>query len=123
MPENKLNQNGGIIYGINEFEEKIRSGAVSDRKGKAELLIDGSLYNTYTVHIDRKIVSSSGKVVSFYALLKEYGAESIKIRYTEKELSIEKILTIQEIRRKKKNDKGDLPKKYWNFRNRGVKIG
>ena len=101
MAENNLDTNS-IIFGIYEFENQIYSGAVSDYKGKAELIIDGSTYNTYTVHIDRKIVSSSGKVVSFYALLKEYGEKSIKIRYTPKELSIEKILAIQEIRKEKK---------------------
>ena len=101
MAENNLDTNS-TIFGIYEFENQIHSGTVSDRKGKAELIIDGSTYNTYTVHIDRKIVSSSGKVVSFYALLKEYGEKSIKIRYTPKELSIEKILAIQEIRKETK---------------------
>ena len=105
MSESILTQDNSTIYGIYEFEDRIRSGDISDRKGKAELIIDGATYSTYTVHIDRRIVSSSGKVVSFYSLLKEYGPEAIKIRYTKRELSIEKVLAIQEIRRETKNSK------------------
>lgn len=105
MSGNILDNEQSVIYGIYEFEDKIKSGIVSDQKGKAELIIDGATYSTYTVHIDRRIVSSSGKVVSFYALLKEYGPDAIKIRYTKRELSIEKTLAIQEIRRETKNNK------------------
>ena len=75
-----------LILGIHEFQNGILNGQYSDAKGKAEIIINGATYNTYSVHIDRRIVSSAGSVVSFSALLKEHGAENIKIRYTKKRI-------------------------------------
>ena len=71
------------ILGIYEFQQGIKDGIYTDAKGKAKLIIIGSVYNTYTVHINRKVVSSAGAVVSFAGLLKEYGPDNIFVEYTE----------------------------------------
>ena len=76
------------LIGIYEFQEGIKQGLYTDRKGKAEIIINGAAHNTYTVHIDRKIVSSAGSLVSFTGLLKEYGADNIKIKYIEKAIKL-----------------------------------
>ncbi len=98
------------ILGIHEFQNGIKKGIYTDAKGKARLIINDSTYNTYSVHIDRRIVSSSGSIISFRGLLKEYGAESIKIEYTEYIPKFPKLDEYIVYRRKKDEKRNNLNK-------------
>ena len=87
--------------GIYEFQDGIIKGIYTDAKGKARLVINGSVYNTYSVHIDRKIVSSSGSIISFTGLLKEYGAENIFVEYVERPTKLPNLYEYIEYRKEK----------------------
>ena len=80
----------GIVLGIYEFQEGVKKGTYSDSKGRAQIIINGAVYTTYAVHIDRHLVSSAGSLISFKALLKEHGEENIQIKYIPKERRVPK---------------------------------
>jgi hypothetical protein len=87
------------IVGIYEFQKGIQEGIYSDAKGKAELIINGAIAKTYLVHINRKIISSAGSIVSFMGLLKEYGEENLKVAYYEKPPKLPDLKSYMEFRR------------------------
>ena len=77
----KLNQQISKIMSITTFEEGIKSGLYSDDKGIAYVILNGTLYSTYNVYIDRRCITKAGSVVSFESLIKSYGPDNIQIRY------------------------------------------
>ena len=79
--DKKLNQQISKIMGILTFEEGIKRGLYSDDKGIAYVILNGTLYNTYNVYIDRRCITKAGSIVTFDSLLKTYGPENIQIRY------------------------------------------
>ena len=73
-----------IIYTVDEFEKLVRSGAISDDKGIATLLVNGAPSN-YSVHIDRHCVTKSdGTLITFWGILKMYDKDQIDIKYKNK---------------------------------------
>ncbi len=101
------------ILGIYDFQDGIVNGQFTDAKGVARLIINGSVYNTYSVHIDRRIVSSSGAIVSFEGLLKEYGGENIQVEYIERPPKLPNLYEYMEYKkeRESKGKKGKRSKK------------
>ena len=93
------------ILGIYDFQDGIVNGQFTDAKGVARLIINGSVYNTYSVHIDRRIVSSSGAIVSFEGLLKEYGGENIQVEYIERPPKLPNLYGIQKRKGKQRKEK------------------
>lgn len=81
----KLNQKISKIMDIKTFEDGVRKGLYSDDKGTAYLILNGTLFNTYNVYIDRRKITKAGSVISFESLLKSYAPEEIQIRYDIKE--------------------------------------
>ena len=77
-----------LFMDIYTFEEGIRKGLYSDAKGTAYLILNGTLYSSYNIYIDRLCVTKSGSVVSFEGLLKYYENDEIKIQYDFKEARI-----------------------------------
>jgi inosine/xanthosine triphosphate pyrophosphatase family protein len=74
-----------VIYTVDEFEKLVRSGAISDDKGIATLLINGAPSN-YSVHIDRHCVTKSdGTLITFWGILKMYDKDQLAIKYKNKE--------------------------------------
>ena len=81
MPEEKLNPKVSKIMDIYTFEEGVRSGKYTDAKGTAYLILNGTLFTTYNVYIDRQRITKAGSVVTFQSLLKTYNPDDIQIRY------------------------------------------
>ncbi|MCR5195501.1 MAG: hypothetical protein K6D38_04230 [Pseudobutyrivibrio sp.] len=77
-----------LFMDIYTFEDGIRKGLYSDSKGTAHLILNGTLYASYNIYIDRLCVTKSGSVVSFEGLLKYYENDEIKIQYDFKEARI-----------------------------------
>lgn len=69
------------IYSIQEFDEGVRNGTFIDAKGKAYIIIGDTMNTSYSVHIDRRIISSAGQIVSFDGLLKAHGEKDIHVAY------------------------------------------
>lgn len=80
-----LNPKVSKIMDIQTFEEGVRKGLYSDAKGTAYLILNGTLFNTYNVYIDRRRITKAGSIISFESLLKSYSLEEIQIRYDIKE--------------------------------------
>ena len=83
--EKRATSKRSLFMDIDTFEEGIRKGLYSDAKGTAYLILNGTLYSSYNIYIDRLCVTKSGSVVSFDGLLKYYEHDEIKIRYDFKE--------------------------------------
>ena len=81
----RVNSRISKIMDIKTFEEGVRKGLYSDSKGTAYLILNGTLYSTYNVYIDRRRITKAGSIVSFEGLLKSYAPEEIEIRYDLKE--------------------------------------
>ena len=81
----RVNSKISKIMDIKTFEEGILKGLYSDAKGNAYLILNGTLYNSYNIYIDRRCITKSGSIVSFESLLKTYAPEEIQIRYDLKE--------------------------------------
>ncbi len=107
---NNIEDNGQLL-GIMEFQNGIKKGLYTDTKGSATLIINGSEYNTYSIHIDRRIVSSAGSLISFQGLLKEYGAENIKILYKERQVLLPSLEDYAEYKRQRDREKKEKKKK------------
>ena len=75
------------IYSIEDFQKGVESGIFNDKEGRAYLIIKGTIYYVYTVHIDRYIVSTNGTIISFGALIKSHGINNIQIGYERRNLS------------------------------------
>ena len=86
--EAKVNPRISRIMSISTFEEGVRKGLYSDDKGTAYLILNGTLYNSYNVYIDRRRITKAGSIVSFEGLLKSYSPDEIQIRYDLKETRI-----------------------------------
>ena len=72
------------IMDIYTFQTKVRSGEISDDKGAAELIINGSLSN-YNIHIDRRCVTKSdGTLITYTGIMKMYRPDELQIKYTRK---------------------------------------
>lgn len=71
------------IISIDAFQQGIMRGIYSDKAGTARLVINGRTSYTYFVHIDRRVVTATGKVISLRSLLKEYG-DDIMIEFEDK---------------------------------------
>ncbi len=80
-----LNPKVSKIMDIQTFEEGVRKGLYSDAKGTAYLILNGTMFNTYNVYIDRRRITKAGSIISFESLLKSYSPEEIQIRYDIKE--------------------------------------
>ncbi|SDH81445.1 hypothetical protein SAMN05421493_104102 [Pseudobutyrivibrio sp. 49] len=85
MAEENLNPAISKIMDIYTFEKGVKNGTYSDSKGIAYLILNGTLYTTYNVYIDRQRITKAGSVVTFQSLLKTYGSDEIQIRYDLKE--------------------------------------
>lgn len=85
MAQENMNSGVSKIMDIYTFEQGVRNGTYSDSKGIAYLILNGTLYTTYNVYIDRQRITKAGSVVTFQSLLKTYGPEEIQIRYDLKE--------------------------------------
>lgn len=85
MSQENLNPGVSKIMDIYTFEQGVRNGTYSDSKGIAYLILNGTLYTTYNVYIDRQRITKAGSVVTFQSLLKTYGPDEIQIRYDLKE--------------------------------------
>lgn len=88
------------IMDIFTFQDGINKGIYSDEKGTAYLILNGTLYTTYNVYIDRQRVTKSGSIVSFDSLLKSYPPEDIQFRYDLK--TVKQLQTIKPF--KERND-------------------
>ncbi len=72
------------IMDLTTFQRKVLSGEISDDKGTAELIINGSVSN-YHIHIDRRCVTKSdGSLITYTGIMKMYKPEELKIKYTRK---------------------------------------
>jgi hypothetical protein len=72
------------IMDLATFQRKVISGEISDDKGTAELIINGSVSN-YHIHIDRRCVTKSdGSLITYTGIMKMYKPEELKIKYTRK---------------------------------------
>ena len=74
-----------FVLDIRSFEDGIKRGIYSDAKGNAYLIINGTLYSSYNVYIDRRCITKSGCILSFDGLMKQYTDDQIQIRYDVKE--------------------------------------
>ncbi len=88
--DNSDNKNRGKlalskIMDIETFEQGVREGLYTDEKGTAYLILNGTLYSSYNVYINRRRITKAGSVVSFESLLKSYKPEDIQIRFDAKE--------------------------------------
>ncbi len=81
----KLNQRVSKVMDIFTFEDGVKKGLYSDDKGTAYLILNGTLYNSYNVYIDRRRITKAGSVISFESLLKSYSPDDIQIRYDVKD--------------------------------------
>ena len=72
------------IYDAKNFEAAILAGEISDKKGRAEILINDRAMSSYNVYIDRRCITKAGCVVTLAGLIKGHDLDSIKIRYEEK---------------------------------------
>ncbi len=98
----KINPNYSTIMDYDSFIDGIEKGIYSDEKGTAYLILNGTLYTTYNVYIDRERITKAGSVVSFDSLLKSYDKEDIQIRYDLKKLKRRSLYSIMESRNKNK---------------------
>jgi len=72
------------IMDLATFQRKVISGEISDDKGTAELIINGSVSN-YHIHIDRRCVTKSdGSLITYTGIMKMYKPEELQIKYTRK---------------------------------------
>lgn len=72
------------IMDLTTFQRKVISGEISDDKGTAELIINGSVSN-YHIHIDRRCVTKSdGSLITYTGIMKMYKPEELQIKYTRK---------------------------------------
>lgn len=90
------------IYSIEDFERGIYSGKFSDKDGKAYIIINGRIQTSYTVHIDRRIISSQGLLVSMKGLLKEHsGKNELQVGYQKNSINLINLEEIIKIRQSK----------------------
>lgn len=78
---NVVNRN---TFSIEEFDELVKAGSVSDDAGIAVIVVDGEEKPEYNVSINRQCVVKSGSIVSFWGLLKMHGEENIQIKFLPK---------------------------------------
>lgn len=103
--EQKINPNVSKIMDYDTFVDGIEKGIYSDDKGTAYLILNGILYNTYNVYIDREKITKAGSVVSFESLLKSYDKKDILIRYDLKKMKRRSLNAYLEARNKKNKEK------------------
>ncbi len=77
-----------VILPIEQFQEGVVKGEFNDKDGKAWLIINDIVQQTHSIHIDRQIVTSVGKLVSFNYLMREYGPGKLKVKYQPRPLMI-----------------------------------
>ena len=106
MKEEKIDLKSGKRYflmDIDTFEKGVLSGEYTDLKGTAYLVLNDKMFVTYNVYIDRRRITKAGAVLSFDALLKEYGPEQIKIRYETKKIKLPNLETYKINKDNKRN--------------------
>ena len=81
----KLSPQISQIMDIETFENGVRSRIYSDDNGTAYLILNGTLFTSYNVYIDRRRITKAGSIISFDSLLKNYSPEEIQIRFDFKE--------------------------------------
>ncbi len=91
------------LYSVYEFNDGINAGMFSDSDGKAYIIINGTIQHMYTVHIDRKVVSSHGSIVSFRGLLKKHPEEgAIQVGYMKRDKKFPSLEEYTEYKNKKR---------------------
>ncbi len=82
--QKKIQDKASMIMDIYTFQAKVKSGEISDDKGIAELIINGSVSN-YHIHINRRCVTKSdGSLITYTGIMKMYKPEELKIKYTKR---------------------------------------
>ena len=89
-------------FDIQTFEEGVRKGLYSDDKGTAYLILNGTLFSSYNIYIDRRRITKAGAVVSFEGFLKNYTPDQIQICYETKEPRLPSLSAYREGKKKKK---------------------
>ena len=98
----------GIIYDAETFQQKVASGELTDDKGTAFILINGSPTN-YNVHIDRRCVTrSDGSLITHAGFLKMYSLEEISVRFVKKEKKFKSIRQLKQEREERNNKSSQL---------------
>lgn len=90
------------VMDIQTFEEGVRKGIYSDDKGTAYLILNGTLFSSYNIYIDRRRITKAGAVVSFEGFLKNYTPDQIQICYETKEPRLPSLSAYREGKKKKK---------------------
>ena len=90
------------VMDIQTFEDGVRKGLYSDDKGTAYLILNGTLFSSYNIYIDRRRITKAGAVVSFDGFLKNYTPDQIQICYEPKEPRLPSLNAYRESKTKKK---------------------
>ena len=104
------------LYTIREFDKGVTDGSFSDEDGRAYLVINGRVQNSVTIHINRRVVSSSSQIISFVGLLHHYGEDNLRVKYVKKDIilmSIDEYIAMRNAAdgKKKKSKSKDKGKK------------
>ncbi len=104
--QKKLKDNASVLMDIYTFQTKVKSGEITDDKGTAELIINGSVSN-YHIHIDRRCVTKSdGTLITVTGILKMYKPEELQIQYTKKPKKLMTIAQYKELMKERRKRQG-----------------
>ena len=87
-----------LLLDIYSFEQGVKEGKFSDRDGVASLVLNGRLFTTYNVYIDRCRITRAGAIITFASLLREYEPDEILIKYEKKKHGMPRVLTYRKIK-------------------------
>lgn len=97
----RLKDNTYTILDIYTFQSKVLSGEITDDKGIAELIINGSV-STYHIHIDRRCVTKSdGTLITYTGIMKMYKPEELKIKYTKRPKKMMSVAQLKQMRKER----------------------
>ncbi|WP_458458874.1 hypothetical protein [Pseudobutyrivibrio sp.] len=97
----RLKDSTYTIMDIYTFQSKVLSGEITDDKGIAELIINGSV-STYHIHIDRRCVTKSdGTLITYTGIMKMYKPEELKIKYTKRPKKMMSIAQLKQMRKER----------------------
>lgn len=97
----RLKDSTYTIMDIYTFQSKVLSGEITDDKGIAELIINGSV-STYHIHIDRRCVTKSdGTLITYTGIMKMYKPEELKIKYTKRPKKMMSVAQLKQMRKER----------------------
>lgn len=97
----RLKDSAYTIMDIYTFQSKVLSGEITDDKGIAELIINGSV-STYHIHIDRRCVTKSdGTLITYTGIMKMYKPEELKIKYTKRPKKMMSVAQLKQMRKER----------------------